>query len=71
MEAMLGIFKTYFRNGGYAVQANILDHETLIDAQRHPEKYSQLQVRLCGWNVYFVNLSAKEQNEFIKQASAR
>ena len=71
MEAMLGIFKTYFRNGGYAVQANILDHETLIDAQQHPEKYSQLQVRLCGWNVYFVNLSAKEQNEFIKQASER
>ena len=37
-------------------------------AQREPQKYKNLQVRVCGWNVYFVNLSKQEQDEFIARA---
>ncbi len=67
---MLGLLKTYFESGGMALQCNILDAETLRCAQREPEAYANLQVRLCGWNVRFVNLSEKEQNELIEQAAA-
>lgn len=66
--ALSGILKTYMQQGGFALQYNILNPETLKAAQENPEQYSNLQVRLCGWNVYFVNLSREEQNEFIKQA---
>ena len=66
--AMLGILKTYMKKGGFALQINALNPEVLKKAQREPEKYKNLQIRLCGWNVYFVNLSEQEQNEFIKMS---
>lgn len=67
MEAMLGLLKTYMKNGGMAIQFNVLDEKMLLEAQKNPEKYQNLQVRLCGWNVYYVNLDQKEQDDFIKQ----
>ncbi len=67
MTAMLGLLKTFMDSGGMAIQFNVLDEKMLIDAQKHPENYKNLQVRLCGWNVYYVNLSKKEQDDFIKQ----
>ena len=68
MIAMYGLLKTYMQEGGFALQINVLDVETLKAAQKTPEKYANLQVRLCGWNVYFNNLSKEEQDAFIKQA---
>jgi formate C-acetyltransferase len=68
LEAFLGILKTYFALGGMAMHGNVFDVATLRAAQQTPEKYQTLQVRLCGWNVYFVNLSEEEQNSFIMQA---
>lgn len=65
IAALLGLLKTYFMSGGMAMQFNILDPEVLKRAQREPEQYSTLQIRLCGWNVYFINLSKEEQDEFI------
>ncbi len=67
MTAMFGLLKTFMKCGGMAIQFNVLDEKMLIDAQKHPENYKNLQVRLCGWNVYYVNLSKKEQDDFIKQ----
>jgi len=52
------------------MHGNVLDAEVLKAAQAHPEQYQTLQVRVCGWNAYFVNLSEQEQNAFIKQAEA-
>lgn len=66
--AMLGILKTYLKRGGLALQINVLNPEVLKKAQLYPEQYSTLQIRLCGWNVYFVNLSKTEQDEFIRRA---
>ncbi len=66
-EALYGILKTYIKQGGMAIQFNVLNPQTLRDAQLNPELYPNLQVRLCGWNVYFVNLSKEEQNEFIQK----
>ena len=47
-----------------------MDAAVLRQAQAHPEKYPHLQVRVCGWNVYFVNLSKEEQDDFIARAEA-
>ena len=52
------------------VQFNIFDASVLRAAQREPEKYANLQVRVCGWNVRFANLSTDEQNMFIAKAEA-
>ncbi len=68
--AMKGLLKAFLNCGGFAIQFNVFDPEELKKAQREPEKYKNLQVRLCGWNVYFVDLSKQEQDEFIVQAIA-
>ena len=66
LEAFCGLVKAYMRMGGMALQINVLDTETLKKAQKNPEQYKNLQIRLCGWNVHFVELSKSEQDEFIK-----
>lgn len=68
LEAFLSILKTYMSNGGFALHGNVFDAEILKKAQKEPQKYATLQVRVCGWNAYFVNLSKSEQDAFIKQA---
>ncbi len=67
LDAMYSMIKTYFDNGGYSIQGNVMNVEELIDAKAHPEKYPTLQVRVCGWNEYFVELSPDMQDEFIRQ----
>ena len=47
---------------------NVLDTEILKEAKLNPEKYPNLQVRLCGWNVLFSSLSEKEKDEFIARS---
>lgn len=68
LNAMLGILKTYMKLGGLGIHFNVLDPKVLREAQINPEKYKNLQIRLCGWNVYFVNLNKEEQNSFIQRA---
>jgi len=53
-----------------AIQFNIFDADTLRDARRNPEKYANLQVRVCGWNVRFTDLRPEEQDVFIAKAEA-
>ena len=53
---------------GQSIHFNIFNADTLKDAQIHPEKYQNLQVRVCGWNVLFNNLSKEEQNAYIIRA---
>jgi len=64
------ILRTYFDNGGCAIHFNIVDAAELRDAQRHPEKYENLQVRVCGWNVRWNDLPRREQDEYIRRAEA-
>ena len=68
LDAFYSLLKTYFAKGGMALHGNVFDSETLKKAQKEPEKYKNLQVRVCGWNAYFVNLSKVEQDCFIKQS---
>ncbi len=70
LEAMYSTLVTYMKLGGFAIHYNVLDASTLRAAMEKPEDYPNLQVRLCGWNVLFSNLSKEEQLEFIKRSSA-
>jgi pyruvate formate-lyase/glycerol dehydratase family glycyl radical enzyme len=65
LEALVALVKTFFAQGGYALQFNVVDAETLRAAQRHPEQYATLQIRVTGWSVYFVTLPRDEQDMFI------
>ena len=67
-EAMRTLIETYFANGGMVIQFNIQSPETLRDAQKHPEKYENLQVRVCGWNVRWNDIPKVEQDKFILRA---
>lgn len=68
LRAFEGLLVTFMKKGGFSVHFNILSPETLINAQKEPEKYQNLQIRLCGWNVRFVDLDKAQQDEFIKQS---
>lgn len=50
------------------MHGNVFLADDLKKAQKDPEKYKNLQVWVCGWNAYFINLSRAEQDAFIRQA---
>lgn len=66
IQIMIQILKLYLEKGGFAVHINVVSPETLKAAQKNPEQYRNLQVRLCGWNVYFTDLDADSQNNLIR-----
>ena len=65
LHAMCAALRAFFDLGGFSVHYNVLSAGLLREAKLRPEKYPNLQVRLCGWNVLFSALSEKEQDEFI------
>ena len=68
LDAMRALLMTYLLRGGHAIHFNIFSTETLKEAQTHPERYADLQVRVCGWNVLFTDLCRKEQDAYIERA---
>ncbi len=70
LEAMYGLLMTFAKRGGHAMHINVFDADTLRDAQANPEKYQDLQIRVCGWNVLWNNINKEEQDGFIRQAEA-
>ncbi|OGW15601.1 MAG: hypothetical protein A3G93_04870 [Nitrospinae bacterium RIFCSPLOWO2_12_FULL_45_22] len=67
-EAFASYLKGWCELGIHHIQFNIVDHETLKDAQEHPEKYSDMVVRVAGYAAYFVDLARPLQDEIIKRA---
>ncbi len=67
LNKLLKLIRTYFKLDGHHVQFNVVTAETLRDAQRHPEKYRDLIVRVAGYSDYFVDLKTELQNEIIKR----
>ena len=65
LEVMCALFKTYMEKGGMQLQVNVVDAETLRDAQKNPEKYRTLCVRVTGYSAFFVEMGRKAQNELI------
>ena len=68
LEAMYGLLQTFIKRKGHAIHINVFDADTLKKAQKEPEKYKDLQIRVCGWNVLWNNINKVEQDGFIKQA---
>ncbi|HBC89034.1 MAG TPA: hypothetical protein DCZ94_19005 [Lentisphaeria bacterium] len=70
LNAMRALMLTYILHDGHAIHFNVFSIATLKEAQAHPEKYRDLQVRVCGWNVIWNNLSRSEQESYLVQAEA-
>lgn len=68
LNIFVSLITSFIEMGGYAIHGNVFDAKVLRAAQENPDQYRNLQVRVCGWNVYFVNLNRKEQDEFIHRA---
>jgi pyruvate formate-lyase/glycerol dehydratase family glycyl radical enzyme len=64
-ETLLNLIKTYMDNDGYHIQFNVLDTAILRDAQKNPEKYRDLVVRVAGFSAFFTRLHPGVQNEII------
>lgn len=64
-----GVIKTYFDNGGEHIQINVVDTETLRDAQVHPEKHRGLMVRVSGYMAYFTELDRGAQDTIINRTA--
>ncbi len=65
------LLRTYNELGGSSLQFNVIDAETLRDAQSNPESYRNLLVRVTGYNAYFVGLSRALQDEVIARTEHR
>ncbi|PZF88645.1 pyruvate formate-lyase [Listeria ivanovii] len=61
------LFNTYFKRGGCHLMVTIVDHGVLEDAQKHPEKYPNLIVRVSGFSAVFVNLDKDVQDELLSR----
>lgn len=70
-ENVLQLIKTLFDNGGYHIQFNVLNTEILRDAQKHPEKYRDLVVRVAGFSAFFTKLHPGVQDEIIERTLQR
>ena len=70
LEAMYGLLMTFINRGGHAIHVNVFSADQLRAAQREPEKYRDLQIRVCGWNVLFNDILKVEQDGFIRQAES-
>ena len=70
LVALRAICEEYFASGGCGLNLNIQSVEELKDAQLHPEKYENLQVRVAGWNIRWNDIPKKEQDGFIRRLEA-
>ena len=67
LENFVSLIRGYFDQKGMHMQFNVVDRQTLLDAQAHPEKYSGLVVRVAGYSALFTTLSKSLQDDIIKR----
>ena len=65
LKKLVSLIRTYFNMGGHHIQFNIVDTQTLLDAQKQPEDYKDLLVRVAGYSDYFNDMTEQLQNEII------
>lgn len=67
LEKFVALIRTYFEQKGSHIQFNVVNRETLIDAQLHPENYKNLVVRVAGYSALFTTLSRSLQDDIINR----
>jgi formate C-acetyltransferase len=65
MQKVMALIKTYLQRGGFEMQVNVVDRDTLLAARERPADHADLVVRIGGYSDYFVRLSPQMQSEVI------
>ena len=71
LKRFVNMIDQYFAMGGNQMQFNVVSKKTLLDAQKNPDKYANLLVRVAGYSAYFSELSKEVQEDIIARTEEK